>query len=384
LMQNNGRVVICALETYSKIGGLQNFNRRVFQNLARRAVEQVERAPLVVLRGDQNALRPTKDGFEIAAPKCRICFYLRAVWSGVANADVFIIGHINLLPLAAVVRVFRPKLPILLFVHGDEVWNIQRQKRFYETWFVRALTQIASVSQFTAGVMAREFNIPLTKFVLLPNAVDRLTAAPEAPRRQTQTILTVTRLGEDDRAKNVDKMVRAVAALRQRLPGVKYDIIGDGALAPELKRLVKDLGADDIIRFHGQVGDAELHAAYARASVFAMPSNKEGFGIVYLEAWQRGLPVICSSFGASSEIVADGLDGFVVDPDDLEALVERLYLLLSQHEIANDMGERGRQKVEQKYLNSNFRANLDQILAELLVGSSRSEIAPIGLPQLKR
>jgi phosphatidylinositol alpha-1,6-mannosyltransferase len=49
-----------------------------------------------------------------------------------------------------------------------------------------------------------------------------------------------------------------------------------------------------------------------------LPSSKEGFGIVYLEAWQHGLPVICSSKGAPKEIVADGVDGFVVDPEDIQ------------------------------------------------------------------
>ncbi len=72
-------------------------------------------------------------------------------------------------------------------------------------------------------------------------------------------------------------MVRAVAALRQKLPVVRYDIIGDGSLLPELKKLAKDLGVDDIVSFYGRVDDAELLAAYERASVFAMPSNKEGF-----------------------------------------------------------------------------------------------------------
>ncbi|MEJ0093711.1 MAG: glycosyltransferase family 4 protein [Methylocella sp.] len=370
------------METYSRIGGIQNFNRRVFQNLARRAIGK--HSPLAIVRGDQNAQLPTIQGLEITAPKCKICFYLRAGWEGLTKANIFILCHINLLPLAVLVRIMRPKLPILLFVHGDEVWNIRRKKRFYETRFVSSLTRIAAVSQFTVDVMAREFDVPLTKFRLLPNAVDPLTVSPSSNQRSLSTILTVTRLAESEREKNVDKMVRAVAVLRQKLPDVRYDIIGDGSLLPELKKLAKDLGVDDVVRFYGRVDDAELLAAYERASVFAMPSNKEGFGIVYLEAWQHGLPVICSSIGASSEIVADGVDGFVVDPDEEAALVERLYLLLSQRQAAAEMGERGRQKVMEKYLDANFRTALDQILDELLIESNSEELATIDGAELKR
>jgi phosphatidyl-myo-inositol dimannoside synthase len=98
-------------------------------------------------------------------------------------------------------------LPILLFVHGDEVWNDprHRNKHWYETWFLRALTKIVSVSAFTAGTMAREFNVPLAKFGLLPNAVDPLKPLPSPSMRQPATILTVTRLGSSDREKNVGR-----------------------------------------------------------------------------------------------------------------------------------------------------------------------------------
>jgi hypothetical protein len=93
----------------------------------------------------------------------------------VTKANLFVLGHVNLLPLAVVIRCLRPKLPILLFVHGDEVWNdprISREKRWFEPWFLRTVTKIASVSSFTAATMAREYHVPLAKFSLLPNAVD--------------------------------------------------------------------------------------------------------------------------------------------------------------------------------------------------------------------
>jgi phosphatidylinositol alpha-1,6-mannosyltransferase len=170
-------------------------------------------------------------------------------------------------------------------------------------------------------------------------------------------------------------MISAIADLKERLPGVKYEIVGDGGLRPELEALSNRLGLSDIVTFHGRLGDRELHEAYARASVFAMPSNKEGFGIVYLEAWQHGLPVICSSVGASSEIVSDGVDGYVVDPTNVSALADRLHQLLTEPELAKAMGERGRQKVERKYLNANFRLHLDAILEEMSNDAAHLEFA---------
>jgi glycosyltransferase involved in cell wall biosynthesis len=186
-----------------------------------------------------------------------------------------------------------------------------------------------------------------------------------------------------EREKNVHEMIAAVALLKGRLPNVKYEIIGGGPLRPELEALAEKLGVADSVKFLGQVGDNELQEAYGRASVFAMPSNKEGFGIVYLEAWQFGRPVICSVHGAASEIVADGVDGFVVDPADVKALADRLYTLLTQPDLAKAMGERGRLKVEQKYLNANFRVHLDKILDEVQVDSATPKHAAARSSQLK-
>lgn len=359
------RIVVCALETYSKIGGLQNFNRRIIANLAQRTLDRKERPPRVFLLRDQNAI-PEIAGIEIAGMGHRLRFMFQALRACVTQANLFVIGHRNLLPLAALVRCLRPNLPILLFVHGEDVWNDPRQeagrRRWYEPWLLRAVSQIASVSAFTAETMAREFNVPLSKFTLLPNAVDPLKSSLELAKREPATILTVTRLSLNDREKHVDKVIRAVAKLKHSLPHIKCEIVGDGALRPELEALASELGAADSVKFLGRISDAELDAAYARATVFAMPSSKEGFGIVYLEAWLRGLPVICSKHGASKEIVSDGVDGFVVEPSDISMLADRLHLWLSQPEIARDMGERGRRKVEANFLGPAFRANLDRII----------------------
>lgn len=376
--RKKARPVICMLETYSHVGGLQNFNRRVLSNIASRSRDDREKgSALAILAGDDRVEIPSFEGLEIATPKGRWRFFIASVWAGVMEADILILGLINLFPIAIAVRLFRPKLPILLFVHGDDVWNQQRhrKKRFYETPLIGVLTRIASVSQFTADVMAREFHVAPEKFRLLPNAVDPLEDAPAASAQRPLTILTVTRLGLADREKNVGLMIVAVAALKERLPGVRYEIVGDGALRPELEALAKRLGLGDAVTFHGRLNDSDVQKAYARASVFAMPSNKEGFGIVYLEAWQHGLPVICSSVGAPSEIVSDGVDGYVIDPTNIPALADRLHDLLTEPRLAKAMGERGRQKVERKYLNRNFRLHLDAILEELSSDAIQREFA---------
>ncbi len=365
-MSSKRSTVFCALETYSLIGGLQNFNRRVIQHLGALSLKGCVSPSEVILMRDKPIDCPNIPGVKInAAGQYRLRFLVSTI-NALRSADLLILGHINLLPLVVAARLLNSKLPILLFVHGDEVWNDpkHRRMRWYETRFLRSVTLIASVSKFTAAKMADAFRVSNTKFRLLPNAIDRIPV-PTERERIGLLILTVTRLGLGDREKNVDKVIAAVASLSKEMPDIRYEIVGDGELKPELIALARRFGISEQVRFLGRVDEQALRLAYERANVFVLPSSKEGFGIVYLEAWQHGLPVICSSEGASSEIISDGEDGFAVDPEDIDQLVGRLKSLLSQPDLARTFGARGQMKVEKYYTDEAFRARLGLILSEL-------------------
>ncbi|MCA1550696.1 glycosyltransferase family 4 protein [Bradyrhizobium sp. BRP19] len=353
---------------------MQNFNQRVITNLASRARSGRDLPLQVRLLRDGDAL-PEHLNANIRSHRNRVKFMWASVTAAL-GADAVIVGHVNLLPIAALVRFLRWRTPILLFVHGDEVWNQpgRRKKRWYERLLLHAVNRIASVSQYTAEVMSKEFGVHTTKFIILPNAVDEIER-PSSPRsKSTPIVLTVSRLSLGDRPKNIDQMLRAVAVLKDRLPDVRYEIVGDGALRRELEQLADDLRIRGSVKFLGRLSDSELSMAYQRASVFALPSAKEGFGIVYLEAWLRLLPVLCSSFGAAKEVVSDCADGFVVDHRDTQVIADRLYELLTNTELAGRFGENGRRKVETKYLNDSFQANLNAIIDDLLCDGSSSSI----------
>lgn len=380
--KNRPSIVLCARDTYSKIGGLQNFNRRVVDNLSERLEGRDEARALALILGDYRAAFPRRRKVDFIGFRSRVALIFRTLWLSATQAEMLVLCHVNFIPLAAFARLLRPRLPILLFVHGDEVWDKRSScvRQWCDTRFLRAVTRIASVSAFTAEKMSAAFDVPRDKFRLLPNAVDPLKPAANPAQREPATILIVNRMDARDRKKNIDQVIRAVAELKGRVPGLKLELIGDGGLRPELEALAASLGLADVAKFHGWVCEDELQGFYERARVFAMPSSKEGFGIVYLEAWLRRLPVICSSEGASSEVVADGVDGFVVDPGDISMLADRLHTLLTNPTLATSMGERGKRKVEQNYLNPVFRSNLDAIIDELLTGAPRRPLNSVFPP----
>jgi glycosyltransferase involved in cell wall biosynthesis len=135
-------------------------------------------------------------------------------------------------------------------------------------------------------------------------------------------------------------LLRALAQARSRVPGLGLDVAGRGPLEPALKEYARELGIDDAVRFLGFV--APVQAAVEDAAIVVVPSLGEGFGMVALEAMERGRPVIASAVGGLPEIVADGETGLVVPAGDAEALADAIVGLARDLERAAQMGRAGR------------------------------------------
>jgi phosphatidylinositol alpha-1,6-mannosyltransferase len=349
-------VLFLALDTYSRIGGIQAFNQRIIACLDKAAGR-----PLVHIMRDVQDDVTRCSSVRIKAFGSNRFGFIRASVAVARHVQVLLVGHINLLPVAILCRLANPALRIVLFAHGDEVWAdpTYRRKRFYEPLLLSAVDTIASVSDFTARRMAAAFGVSARKFVTFPNAVN-----PSGFQRQLlgRSILCVARLGLHDRGKNIDAVIRAMALLPPELGEHYLHIVGDGPLKPELEALVGELGLQGRVHFLGRLSDAALSEAYGEAGLFVMPSSKEGFGIVYLEAWQHGVPVICGNEDAAHEIVEHGVDGFVVAPGDTALLADQIAYLLRHPEIALGMGARGQAKVQTRYSAANFEVNLSALL----------------------
>jgi phosphatidylinositol alpha-1,6-mannosyltransferase len=352
------RVLFLALETFSRVGGIQRFSRRIISALAGISGDDTA----THLMGDNPADLPANlPGVARAFGRSRLRF-IAASLRRARSSDVLLATHINLLPVAALCKLINPRLRVILFAHGDEVWGDPqyRERRWYDRPALSLVDCVAAVSAHTARRMGGAFGLPPARFDVFPNAVD--DAAHAAGRRDGRRVLAVSRLDAHDQAKNFDKLVAAFADVRRRVPGAMLEIIGDGVLRPDLSALADRLGLNDAVIFHGRVDDVALEEAYSRADVFALPSSKEGFGIVFLEAWQHGLPVVCGTEDAASEIVADGVDGFAVDPADAAQLAERLSFLLEHPEAAAEMGRRGAAKVREHYTMARFTTNLRRLV----------------------
>ncbi len=292
-------------------------------------------------------------GFERHKARFALAF-LRETWS---RPDLVILGHVNLLPLALVLR---RSSPHWLIVHGDEAWV--RLPALSRRALGKAQTVLA-VSDYTRRRLAAENGLGSERWQVFPNTLDPFFQRGAAEPAARPTLLSVSRLKATEReSKGVSQVLEALPELLQRFPGMQYVIVGDGDDRAWLEQRAQQLGVCDAVLFTGHVAQDELMRRYAACDVFVLPSNQEGFGIVFLEAMAYGKPVVAARAGGAPEVVVDDETGLLVEHGDREALVATLSELLARPERQHQFGEAGRRRLEANFTFELFRRRLIQLL----------------------
>lgn len=156
-------------------------------------------------------------------------------------------------------------------------------------------------------------------------------------------------VGPKARDKGTPYTVRAFERLLAR--GRDVSLVLAGPAFAEFRSLYGSLPPDTRSRIASieRIEGGEKKDLFAAADIYVMPSRNESFGMVYLEAWACGLPVVGCMAGGVPAVVEDGADGVLVPFGDAEALAARIEELLGDPALRRAMGERGREKVEARY-----------------------------------
>jgi len=236
-----------------------------------------------------------------ACDRSKIAF-VKAARRMSANADLIVCGHVAQLPVAwAMRKLRRKKINYALIAHGIEVW---RRFNRLEIAALRGADRIWCVSEFTRRELLRNCRVPLATTVVLPNALDpNLDNDELGPTTTDFDILTISRLSHADSYKGVDHLIEALPAIRREIPAARLRIVGRGDDLPRLHETVKRHKLGRAVDFLGFVSDTELKRELAACRLFALPSQKEGFGLVFLEAMAHGKPCIGTRDGGIPEVI---------------------------------------------------------------------------------
>jgi glycosyltransferase involved in cell wall biosynthesis len=164
-------------------------------------------------------------------------------------------------------------------------------------------------------------------------------------------VLYVGRVERASRWKGLQVLVSSLVRLRELVPDVRLEIVGDGDDVTELQALAIRLGVDDLVEWTGPVDHANLPQHYRRAGVTVLPSltESESFGMTLVEAMASGCPVVGSAVGGIPFVIRDGIDGLLVTPGDTQELAEALGTVLRDPARAASLGAAGREAAEQRW-----------------------------------
>lgn len=255
--------------------------------------------------------------------------------------DAVLAMHIVAAPAAAMIR-RGLRVPVITYMHAKEVVASPALARFAAGHTDR----VVAVSTYTARLASASGAEP-QRVRVIPPGVDWRTPSVAQPLSRP-TVVTVGRL--EDRYKGHDVMVRAMPLVLARVPDAQWIVVGDGPLRDPIRRLSEACGLNGAVSLRGVVSDEARDELLSRAHVFAMPARVspggagEGFGIVYLEAGVHGLPVVAGRVGGAVDAVLDGVTGLLVDPTDHVQVAHAITRLLTDRELAAQMGVAGRDR----------------------------------------
>ena len=255
--------------------------------------------------------------------------------------DKLIVGHINLAIPIRIMKILNPRLKIILMVHGIEVWD---KLKYNKRWLLEKADKIISVSNFTKNILVNQSDVNEKKIVVLHNCLDYffskeliLTKPSYLLERYnisntTKVLLTVTRINKREGSKGYDIVIKVLKMLSEKNKSIdfKYLLCGKYELDEfnRLKNLINDFNLTSKIILTGFINEDELIDHYRLADIYIMPSIKEGFGMVYIEAAACGLQVIAGNADGSAEALLNGEIGHLINPDNQNEIEIKLKELL--------------------------------------------------------
>ncbi len=328
------RILVLTTDAYGGHGGIALYNRDVIDALALMPqVNEIVVIPRTMPLEPEGI--PSKVRFLKKAANSKFGFIKAALFAATSKYDLVICGHINLLPLAAVLNK-KMRAPLVLMTYGIDVWQSPYHMAKY--WLGK-VSAIWSISEITTERMCEWSGIQKIKFAQLPNAIhlERYGAAEKRKDlierydlKNKKVLMTLARLSAAERYKGIDEVFEALPSLLEQEPSIVYLVVGDGNDRQRLQSKVNALGLQNLVVFTGFIAEEEKADHFRLADVFVMPGRGEGFGFVFLEALACGVPAVGSKLDGSREALMQGELGELVDPLSQQSIQAGILLALSK------------------------------------------------------
>jgi glycosyltransferase involved in cell wall biosynthesis len=255
----------------------------------------------------------------------------RHLWRHGSDYDVVHMASFPYFPLLAA-GAFGRRRSYRLVVHWIEVWTREYWSHYAGPlvgtvgWLVQRACIVTPHTAYCLSQMHAE-RLVAEGYRGTPLVLPGLYAGPVEPTPTDRLDPTlVVYAGRHVKEKRVDAVVRGFALARDRRPDLRLELYGDGPERPHVERLVHDLGVASSVALRGHRPEDEVENAIARAACLVTASEREGYGLVVVEAAARGTPsvVVAGPENAATELVEDGVNGVVSEDPSPESLAHAI------------------------------------------------------------
>jgi glycosyltransferase involved in cell wall biosynthesis len=358
----SARVLLLGTQVFGVHGGVQAYMRRLTEICSAYCLPSGGRFACVSLQGE----RPGGLPFDLQQASGKAGYLAAAATAARRHRPQLVIaGHTSMAKVAWMLRKLGLAGPYAVVLHGIEAW---RRLTPFDLFSNRRACAFISTTRYTSREFARYNGVDERLIRIVPLGLGDRDVMPPTRRSAggALSVLTIGRLSALERYKGVDTLIRAVTLAHARGVEISLTVVGEGDDAPRLKQLAASTAAAPFVRFAGAVPQAELERLLASCDVFAMPSAKEGFGIVFLEAMRYGKPCIGGNHGGTPEVIANSIDGYLVEFGDVEQLADRLQRFAAGPDLIEFMGRNARYKVARSYLLPHLEQRWFSVLDGLL------------------
>lgn len=359
------------------VGGAQRWYRALAERLAERGHEvtyltlrqwprgQSAGVPGVDVRAVGPAMELYREGRRRTLPP--LVFGVGVFWHLLRHGGRYDVVHTGSMPyfslLAAVA--LRRRGRYQLFVDWIEVWT----RRYWREYAGRLLGEVGwRIQRFGARARHKAFAFARLHAERLRElghrgevtVLDGLYAGRAAPDRPCEPVVVFA--GRHIPEKGVPSLVPALARAQERIPDLRAELYGDGPDRGEVLALLERHGLNGSVTAPGFVDAAQVEEAIGRALCFVLPSRREGYGLVVVEAAAAGTPtvVVAHPDNAAVELVDDGENGVVVESDDPDALAAAIVRI---HEGGESFRESTRDWYGRNAARLSIDSSVDKVVA---------------------
>ncbi len=271
-------------------------------------------------------------------------------------------------------RLFRRR--VVIHLHGGSFGRFYRQSSPLMRWIIRfalgkarcAIVLGKNVVDAFDGVLPREM------IRIVPNGIpdafaDRAPERSKGAEMQAPVLLYLSTLVAE---KGFLDLLMALPKVRKRAGNVRTVVAGEWCSERDREtalQLIERAGLENVVEFTGPVGPERKRELLANADALVLPTYNEGHPYVILEAMSAGLPIISTNVACIPETVRDGVEGFLIDSGDIDALADRIGQLLTNGSLRKEMGKNSRRRFLEQYTYEKFAERMESVFEEVIVGT---------------